>query len=66
MSPDRQARMMLSEKTGDRRRCAVPGSLGNGFSLTMYGSDGFFVANPLDRVNLSQRSNLNFNEDGSL
>jgi hypothetical protein len=23
------------------------------------------VANPLDRVNLSQRSNLNFNEDGS-
>jgi hypothetical protein len=32
----------------------------------MYDSEGFFVANPLDRVNLSQRSNLNFNEDGSL
>jgi hypothetical protein len=36
------------------------------WSLTMYDSDGFFVANPLDRVNLSQRSNLSFNEDGSL
>jgi hypothetical protein len=24
------------------------------------------VANPLDRVNLSQRRNFNFNEDGSL
>ena len=24
------------------------------------------MANPLDRVNLSQRSNFNFNEDGSL
>jgi hypothetical protein len=36
------------------------------WSLTMYGSEGFFVANPLDRVNLSQRSNFNFNEDGSL
>jgi hypothetical protein len=36
------------------------------WSLTMYGSEGFFVPNRLDRVNLSQRSNLNFNEDGSL
>jgi hypothetical protein len=36
------------------------------WSLTMYDSDGFFVANPLDRVNLSQRSNLRFDEDGSL
>lgn len=26
----------------------------------------FFVANPLDRVNRNQRSNLNFNDDGSL
>jgi hypothetical protein len=26
----------------------------------------FFVANPLDRVNLNQRSNLNFNGDASL
>jgi hypothetical protein len=36
------------------------------WSLTMYDSEGFFVANPLDRVNLSQRSNLNLNTDGSL
>jgi len=36
------------------------------WSLTMYDSEGFFVANPLDRVNLSKRSNFNFNEDGSL
>jgi hypothetical protein len=36
------------------------------WSLTMYDSEGFFVANPLDRVNLSQRSNFNLNEDGSL
>jgi hypothetical protein len=35
-------------------------------SLTMYDSEGFFVPNPLDRVNLSQRSNFNFNRDGSL
>jgi hypothetical protein len=39
----------------------------NGFwSLTMYDREGFFVANPLDRVNLSQQSNFNFNKDGSL
>jgi hypothetical protein len=36
------------------------------WSLTMYDSKGFFVANPLERVNLSQRSNFDFNEDGSL
>jgi hypothetical protein len=36
------------------------------WSLTMYDREGFFVANPLDRVNLSQRSNFNFNKDGSL
>jgi hypothetical protein len=36
------------------------------WSLTMYGIEGFFVANPLDRVNLSQRSQFNFNKDGSL
>jgi hypothetical protein len=39
----------------------------NGFwSLTMYDSQGFFVPNPLDRVDLSQRSNLTSNEDGSV
>lgn len=36
------------------------------WSLTMYDTEGFFVANPLDRVNLSQRDKFNFNEDGSL
>jgi hypothetical protein len=36
------------------------------WSLTMYDNEGFFVANPLDRVNLSQRSDLDFNKDGSL
>ena len=36
------------------------------WSLTMYDSEGFFVANPLDRVSLSQRSDFDFNEDGSL
>jgi hypothetical protein len=36
------------------------------WSLTMYDSEGFFVANPLDRVSLSMRSNFNFNKDGSL
>jgi hypothetical protein len=36
------------------------------WSLTMYDSEGFFVANPLDRVSLSQRSNFYYNEDGSL
>jgi hypothetical protein len=36
------------------------------WSLTMYDTEGFFVANPLDRVNLSQRSEFNFNDDRSL
>jgi hypothetical protein len=36
------------------------------WSLTMYDPEGFFVPNPLDRVDLSQRSNFKFNEDGSL
>jgi hypothetical protein len=36
------------------------------WSLTMYDNKGFFVANPLNRVNLSQRSNFDFNQDGSL
>jgi hypothetical protein len=36
------------------------------WSLTMYDSDGFFVANPLDRVSLSERSNFDVNQDGSL
>jgi hypothetical protein len=44
---------------------ALPGVKGF-WSLTMYDSEGFFVSNPLDRVNLSQRSDFNFNEDGSL
>ena len=39
----------------------------NGFwSLTLYDNEGFFVPNPLDRVDLSQRSPFTFNEDGSL
>lgn len=36
------------------------------WSITMYNSSGFFVANPLDRFTLGDRSDLNFNSDGSL
>jgi hypothetical protein len=36
------------------------------WSVTMYDPEGFFVPNPLDRVDLSQRSKFNFNDDGSL
>jgi hypothetical protein len=32
----------------------------------MYDPEGFFVPNSLDRVDLSQRSKFNFNDDGSL
>jgi hypothetical protein len=32
----------------------------------MYETSGFFASNPLDRYTLGDRSNLHFNEDGSL
>jgi hypothetical protein len=39
----------------------------NGFwSLTMYDSEYFFVANPLNRVTLSERDKLKENTDGSI
>ena len=36
------------------------------WSLTMYEASGFFVANSLERFALGNRSELHFNEDGSL
>jgi hypothetical protein len=36
------------------------------WSLTMYDAEFFFVANPLNRYNLSQRNQLKENEDGSV
>jgi hypothetical protein len=36
------------------------------WSLTMYDAQMFFVANPLNRYNLSQRNKLNVNPDGSV
>ena len=36
------------------------------WSLTLYESSGFFVANALERYTLGDRSNLQYNEDGSL
>jgi hypothetical protein len=36
------------------------------WSLTMYEASGFFVANPLERYTLGDRSNLQYEEDGSL
>jgi hypothetical protein len=36
------------------------------WSLTMYESSGFFVTNTLERFTLGDRSNLRYNEDGSL
>ena len=36
------------------------------WSLTMYEANGFFVANPLERYTLGDRSNLQYEEDGSL
>jgi len=39
----------------------------NGFwSLTMYGSEFFFVENPLNRYSLSQRNEFKLNVDGSI
>ena len=36
------------------------------WSITMYGSNGYFVHNELNRYALGDRSNLQFNPDGSL
>jgi len=36
------------------------------WSLTMYGPDGFFVANPISRFAIGDRDALKFNADGSL
>lgn len=36
------------------------------WSMTMYESDGFLVANPLERYTLGSRSPLHYNPDGSL
>ncbi|MCA0209201.1 MAG: DUF1254 domain-containing protein [Proteobacteria bacterium] len=36
------------------------------WSLTMYGADQFFVANPIDRFAIGDRDKLVFNADGSL
>jgi hypothetical protein len=36
------------------------------WSITMYGLDGFFVANPIDRFAIGDRDALKFNADGSL
>ncbi len=36
------------------------------WSLTMYGADQFFVANPIDRFAIGDRDKLIFNADGSL
>lgn len=36
------------------------------WSLTMYGADQFFVANPINRYAIGDRDKLSFNPDGSL
>ena len=36
------------------------------WSLTMYGADDFLVANPINRYTIGDRSDLKYNEDGSL
>ncbi len=36
------------------------------WSMTMYEASGFFVSNPLERYTLGDRSNLQYEEDGSL
>lgn len=36
------------------------------WSLTLYNAEGLFVANPLNRFTVGDRSNLHFNGDGSL
>lgn len=36
------------------------------WSLTMYDQDGFFVANPINRYAIGDRSNLKSNSDGSI
>jgi hypothetical protein len=36
------------------------------WSITMYGPDGFFVANPVNRYAIGDRDPLKFNADGSL
>jgi hypothetical protein len=36
------------------------------WSLTMYDTSGYFVPNPIDRFAINDRTDLNYNQDGSL
>ena len=36
------------------------------WSVTLYGPDGYFVKNPIQRFAIGDRDPLKFNEDGSL
>ncbi len=45
----------------------VPPVLNKGFwSVTMYGDDNFLVDNEIDRYIINDRSDITYNEDGSL
>ena len=46
---------------------SVPPTLEGGFwSVTAYGSDDFLIDNPIDRYCINDRSDIIYNEDGSL
>jgi hypothetical protein len=45
-------------------KCVMTGNPGP--SLTMYGEDGYFVANAMQRFAIGDRDALKFNADGSL
>jgi len=64
---DSNGDVLTGEKTYVMHFESLPPVLDDGFwSVTAYGSDDFLIDNPIDRYCVNDRTDLVFNEDGSL